>query len=80
MPIFEYQCKVCGAVSEFLLRNDEKEKITCKKCGGLEMQKILSTPFLMSSSTKNNQGHTCCGREERCVTPPCSIQGSCTRD
>jgi putative FmdB family regulatory protein len=80
MPIFEYQCKVCGAVSEFLLRVDDKEKISCKKCGCLEMDKILSTPFFLSLTTKSNQGHTCCGREERCDTPPCSRQGSCQRD
>jgi putative FmdB family regulatory protein len=80
MPIYEYQCKVCGTVSEFLHRVDRNQTITCKKCGSLEMEKILSTPFLLSSAAKNTQGRTCCGREERCDTPPCSSQGSCKRD
>ena len=80
MPIYEYQCKVCGSVSEFFHGGDRNQTVSCKNCGSLEMEKILSTPFLLSSATKNKQGHTCCGREERCDTPPCSMQGSCTRD
>ena len=80
MPIYEYQCKVCGTVSEFLHGVHQHQMITCKKCGSLKMEKILSTPFLLSSTTKNNQGHTCCGREERCDMPPCSSGGGCSRD
>jgi putative FmdB family regulatory protein len=80
MPIFEYQCKVCGSVSEFLLGVGHEQQITCEKCGSLEMEKILSTPFFLSSTAKNSRDHTCCGREERCETPPCSKQGGCYRD
>lgn len=80
MPIFEYQCKVCGSVSEFLIGVGQNQTITCKKCGSLEMERILSTPFFLTSTVKSNQGPTCCGREERCETPPCSSEGICKRD
>jgi putative FmdB family regulatory protein len=33
MPIYEYRCDLCGAVSEFLLRVGDDEPIRCKKCG-----------------------------------------------
>jgi hypothetical protein len=28
----------------------------------------------------NPPGSTCCGRSERCDTPPCSNDGKCQRD
>jgi len=46
MPIFEYQCKECMTVSEFLMGVRNEESIACKNCGSLVMERILSTPFL----------------------------------
>jgi putative FmdB family regulatory protein len=80
MPIFEYHCKACGSVSEFLIGVGHEQPISCKQCGSLEMERILSTPFFLASAAKNKQGHTCCGREERCERPPCSSEGVCKRD
>jgi putative FmdB family regulatory protein len=50
MPIFEYQCKDCMTVSEFLIGAGNKESIACKKCGTLAMERILSTPFFLDSA------------------------------
>jgi putative FmdB family regulatory protein len=80
MPIFEYQCKECMAVSEFLIGVGNEEPITCKKCGSLEMEKVLSTPFLLESLKHRAPGRTCCGQEERCERPPCLSAGNCRRN
>jgi putative FmdB family regulatory protein len=80
MPIFEYQCKECMTVSEFLIGIGSKEPIACKTCGSLEMERVLSTSFFLDSATHQAPGRTCCGREERCERPPCSTEGNCRRD
>ncbi|HSR13349.1 MAG TPA: zinc ribbon domain-containing protein [Thermodesulfobacteriota bacterium] len=43
MPIYEYECRGCGAISGFLvLRKEDEEKIACLRCGAKEMSKIIS--------------------------------------
>jgi putative FmdB family regulatory protein len=43
MPIYEYQCSACKAVSGFLILNRE-EPFTpvCKRCGSRELNRVLS--------------------------------------
>lgn len=41
MPIFEYECKGCGERFEFLTLGSEKP--VCKKCGGTELEKMISS-------------------------------------
>lgn len=79
MPIYEYQCKACGVVSEFLINIDKDDVISCKSCGNLEMERVLSPASFQVRSVGHTPGKTCCGREERCDTPPCSSGGSCRR-
>jgi len=80
MPIYEYRCNSCGAVSEFLVGVSSKgETLNCKECGSSQLEKILSVSHSLMSE-KRSPGHTCCGREERCSTPPCSTGGTCRRD
>ncbi|MDY7095829.1 MAG: zinc ribbon domain-containing protein [Acidobacteriota bacterium] len=43
MPLYEYRCKGCGEVSEFLQRFDDAPKETCPKCKG-ELERLLSAP------------------------------------
>lgn len=82
MPIYEYQCKKCGRIGEFLVGvGQEKLEIKCKHCGSKNLNKIFSKSNI---STKGHLigsqgGKTCCGREERCDTPPCSDGGVCKR-
>lgn len=80
MPIYEYKCKVCGSISEFLTSTDNKERLFCKNCGSLDLEKIISAATISSQSAKRQPGHTCCGRKERCDTPPCGSVGNCKRD
>ena len=80
MPIYEYQCEGCGSVSEYLKGSGDGEKIQCKVCGGFGMTRILSVSSFTLKSSDRMPGRTCCGREERCETPPCSGGGSCRRE
>jgi len=80
MPIYEYRCNHCGAVSEFLVSVGSKgDTLNCKQCGSSQLEKMLSVSHSVKSE-KRPPGHTCCGREERCATPPCSTGGTCRRD
>jgi putative FmdB family regulatory protein len=80
MPIYEYQCEVCGTISEYLVGTGNDEPIRCKKCHSPEMHRILSVSSFMLQSAKRSPGKTCCGREERCETPPCSDSRSCEQE
>ena len=43
MPIFEFQCSACKAVSSFLiLSRSESFKPTCKRCSGSDLTRVLS--------------------------------------
>ena len=43
MPIFEFQCNACKAVSSFLiLSRSESFKPTCKRCSGSDLTRVLS--------------------------------------
>jgi putative FmdB family regulatory protein len=43
MPIYEYQCQACKAISGFLILNrDQSFKPVCKRCGGQELARVLS--------------------------------------
>ena len=79
IPIYEYRCNDCGTISEFLVGITSKsESLTCKQCGGSQLEKVIS----ISHALKNEgrlPGQTCCGREERCSTPPCSTDSGCRR-
>ena len=79
MPIYEYRCETCGSVSEYLVGMGEDESIQCRQCGSREMNRILSASSFTLQSSERMPGKTCCGREERCETPPCSTGGACRR-
>jgi putative FmdB family regulatory protein len=80
MPIYEYKCEECGKVTEvFLKSKNDKENIVCKYCGSNKLKKMVSAPGAVIMGTSNPKGTTCCGRTERCDTPPCSDNGVCKR-
>ena len=79
MPIYVYKCKDCGAVFDFLMIK-RSEKPRCEKCGSRNLEKQLSSPGAVIMRASNPKGTTCCGRTERCDTPPCSEDGACRRD
>jgi putative FmdB family regulatory protein len=58
MPIFEYRCKKCGTVIEFLEEANSREAHTCKKCGSRDMDKLLSS-FALRSSGSSSSSSAC---------------------
>jgi len=78
MPIYEYHCRSCGKVSEIWEGvGTRSDALVCKGCGDRNLENIPS----LSHPLKNPRpkGSTCCGREERCNTPPCSTGGTCCK-
>ena len=43
MPLYEYQCRSCGNVSETIQRMSDPPLTTCDACGG-ELKKLVSAP------------------------------------
>jgi putative FmdB family regulatory protein len=75
MPVYEYRCCNCNGTSEALVRADTP--VSCPDCGSLSVDKLISAPFISSGQTARQAGDTCCGRGERCASPPCSEGGTC---
>jgi putative FmdB family regulatory protein len=78
MPLYEYRCQACDATFEMLVRAGSR--VACPHCGSSSINKLLSTPAVLSGQTARLAGHTCCGREERCDAPPCSTGDVCRRE
>jgi putative FmdB family regulatory protein len=79
VPIYEYKCHTCGEISElFVQGTDAKQNIKCSSCESTDVEKLLSVPSILKDKA-SMPGHTCCGRTERCDTPPCSSGGKCHR-
>jgi len=77
MPIYDFRCKDCGKVSEIFLRS-AGETARCPACGSNNVEKLISASYMIKMDSSSS-GTTCCGRSERCETPPCSTQGVCHR-
>lgn len=64
MPIFEYQCNVCGLEFEELLSSKESSDImACKKCGADAPKKISRFSSVVSGGTSNETVDMTIGRE-----------------
>lgn len=74
MPIFEYKCKDCGHVTEFLEKTRTAKKHTCQKCNGPNLQKLLSGFSVGQGKTAEEKCESCPGRAY--PTGPCS-SGAC---
>ncbi len=44
MPIFDYQCRGCGALFELLVRAGSDDQPQCPGCAGLDLERRLSVP------------------------------------
>jgi len=79
MPIYDFRCQECGEVSEFLVPSSAGSgTLACPGCGSRNMERLISAPSLLKNRV-DASGTTCCGREERCETPPCSTGERCRR-
>jgi putative FmdB family regulatory protein len=57
MPIYEFKCKKCGNIFEFLcFHSDEKENPACPSCGGKKSEKLLSVFSSSSSGADKGSG------------------------
>ncbi|HDJ23093.1 MAG: hypothetical protein B5M54_04905 [Candidatus Aminicenantes bacterium 4484_214] len=81
MPIYEFKCHTCGQVFEVFWQSRKSYiQLQCPECGSQTTEKILSSPARVGVESSSPKGTTCCGRSERCDSPPCSTTGSCRRD
>lgn len=79
MPIYEYRCLDCGAVTErFTASIRDAEPPACQGCGGRNLTRMISAPAAVTVG-QSKTGTTCCGRDQRCESPPCSTGGGCRR-
>jgi len=67
MPLFEYRCSTCGHVTEFLEKAGSRGKHTCAKCGGTDVEKLLSS-FAAGASAGSATGGTA-----SCPTGTCPL-------
>jgi len=66
MPIYEYTCESCGAVTEVITKmGDTGQDVSCDSCGGTSLKKKLSVTTIPSFPSPRG-GKTCCGRDEKC--------------
>ena len=42
MPIYEYECRGCGEVHEFIQKFSDSPKRKCPSCGRLRLKKLIS--------------------------------------
>lgn len=41
MPLFDYQCKKCKQISEYIVKTGQTRGLKCKGCGSGALTKIL---------------------------------------
>lgn len=57
MPIYEFHCRSCNDEFETLVRNAlSEEPIACPKCGGTDLERILS---VCAARASENSGGAC---------------------
>jgi len=64
--MFEYRCKKCGRVTEFLESAGAEGKHRCQECGSTSMVKLLST-FGVKVASGSSQEPVCAS----CPTGTC---------
>ncbi len=78
MPMYDYRCSDCGQIHEVFLRSANGAPPTCPGCGGERLERLLSA-FHVGSQPAGAGSTTCCGRDSRCDSPPCSTGDVCHR-
>ncbi len=69
MPLYEYKCKDCGEINEFLINAGEGgNDQVCKNCKSTDLEKVLYVTNVAKYPSAKN-GKTCCGTGEGCDRP-----------
>jgi len=69
MPLYEYRCRKCGEISEFLLNpGEDQDRLMCKNCRATDLEKTLSVTNVSKYPSPKN-GQTCCGSGGGCDRP-----------
>jgi putative FmdB family regulatory protein len=76
MPLYDYRCTECKQVSEILINSVSTQTVRCPECGSQNMEKLISASYMIKMD-RSVPGATCCGRSERCGSPPCSSGNTC---
>ena len=45
MPIYEYECRKCKALTEVFQKLNDKPPVKCKECGG-RLERLISAPAI----------------------------------
>ncbi|MGD0693381.1 MAG: zinc ribbon domain-containing protein [Terriglobia bacterium] len=66
MPIFEFECRECGAKFEKLV-SSSSNSVTCQKCASTQVTKLLSVFAVSGPSAKasTEPGPCACGAPRR---------------
>ena len=59
MPLFEYRCKACGHVTEFLEKADARTEHPCEQCGSTDTDKVLSAFAVGKGQVSASAGASC---------------------
>jgi putative FmdB family regulatory protein len=78
MPMYDYRCLGCGQTFEVFLRSAGMDPLACPSCGSDRMERLPSA-FHMLNQAAGRGATTCCGRDSRCASPPCSADDVCRR-
>jgi putative FmdB family regulatory protein len=60
MPIYEFKCRKCGHIMEFLERSGKNRKHTCERCKSSDLQKLLSGFSIGQSDSSSSGGDDSC--------------------
>ena len=60
MPLYEYECKDCGAVFEAMVAFKDADKMVCEACGSKHVNRLAST-FCSSVSGGSASPAPSCG-------------------
>jgi len=68
MPIFEYKCRKCGHMTEFLERSGSICKHVCERCKSSDLQKLFSAFSVGQASNSSPRGN-----DDSCPTGTCPL-------
>lgn len=75
MPIYEYRCSQCGAISEFLVGvNHKEEALSCKQCGKFIFRKSVLRRSLPEKREEGSRAYLLWKR--RALLHPALLYGS----